>query len=105
MSKRLPKFKNDKEAVEFWDKTDAADYMVSGEVQVLEWEPAEDRCPRCGNKMDEEMGDINLLEGQVTIRRVKRYRCPACDHEQWSQEFKEKIPLIAKDLIEMVLSR
>ena len=105
MAKELPQFKRDREAAEFWDKTDAADYMEGGEAAVLAWEPLEDRCPRCASKMNLETGDIHLSEGQVTIHRVKRYRCPTCRHEQWSREFKEKVPSIARDLVEIALSR
>lgn len=101
--KKIPTFKANKDAAKFWDKTDATEYMEGGTLGEFIWEETDDRCNYCGNKMKPKVRNINLLNGKVTIRKVKRYQCPSCGRERLAREFKDKIPFITKDLVEMGL--
>ena len=103
MAKKMPTFKSDKEAARYWDKTDAAEYMAGGELRTFVWKSADDRCDRCGSKMEAKISDLMLLRGEVTFRRVKVYHCPSCGRERLSQKFRDRVPLIARDLIKMAL--
>lgn len=103
MPKELPVFKSDKEAAEFWDKTDASGYIEGGEFGEFVWDQLEDRCDYCGAKMVVRIDDIEFYNGKVTIHKVKKYRCPHCGREKFAKEFKNEIPLITKHLVEMAL--
>lgn len=103
MIKDMPVFKSDKETAEFWDKTDAAPYMEGGEIGEFTWEPVEDRCNYCSSKMEEIVKDIDFLEGRITFHNIKKYHCPNCGREKLAKEFREEIPLITKELVEIAL--
>ncbi len=99
----MPIFKNDQEAAEFWEKTDATEYLESGQLGQFEWEELEDRCEICGSKMRALMTELNISNGKATIHNVKKYHCDSCANERLSREFKKELPIIAKDLFEVGL--
>lgn len=101
--KRMPIFKDDAEAARYWDKTDAAEYIEGGELREFTWKSLEDRCDRCGGKMKAKISDLRLMNGEVTIRKVKLYHCPSCGREKLSKKFRDRVPLITRDLVKMAL--
>ncbi|PIU63348.1 MAG: hypothetical protein COS84_09690 [Armatimonadetes bacterium CG07_land_8_20_14_0_80_40_9] len=103
MPKEMPIFKTDKEAANFWDKTDAADYMEGRKVSKFTWELAEDRCDYCGSRMKLKVGNLEFFNGKVTVHRVKKYHCVTCGKEKFAEEFRKEIPLITKDFVELAL--
>jgi YgiT-type zinc finger domain-containing protein len=103
MSKKMPVFKDDKEAAEFWDKTDAAEYLEDGNIEEFAWESTRDRCNYCGSKMKRKRSDITIRDGKVVIHGITRYRCPHCNRERFDDEFKKELPLIAKALVEVAM--
>jgi hypothetical protein len=96
-------FRNDAEAARYWDKADAAEYMEGGTLKEFVWKSVEDRCDRCGGKMKTKVSDLRLMNGEVTIRRVKVYHCPSCGRERPSKKFRDRVPLITRDLVKMAL--
>jgi len=64
-----------------WDQTDTSDLMEQEtEWLTLEWTPRDDRCERCGAKMELRQIDLHLSDGRVTLHRVGWYTChtPGC---------------------------
>ena len=64
-----------------WDQTDTSDLMEQEtEWLTLEWTPRDDRCDRCGAKMELRQIDLHLSDGRVTLHRVGWYIChtPNC---------------------------
>jgi len=103
MLKKMPVFKNDLEAARYWDKTDASEYLEGGTLKEFVWKFAEDRCDRCGGKMKAKISDLRLMNGEVTIRKVKVYHCPSCGRERPSKKFRDRVPLTTRDLVKMAL--
>lgn len=68
-----------------WDQTDTSDLMEQEtEWLTLEWTPRDDRCERCGAKMELRQIDLHLSDGRVTLHRVGWYTChtPGCGQAQ-----------------------
>jgi len=65
------------EEADYWDRTSTGDLMEQeSEWFTFEWTPRDDRCDRCGAKMELRQIDLHLSGGRVTLRRVGWYTCP-----------------------------
>jgi hypothetical protein len=65
----------------YWDNTDTSDLMAQEtEWLTLDWTPSDDRCGRCGAKMELRQIDLHLSGGRITLHRVAWYVChtPGC---------------------------
>lgn len=81
MSKiKVPGFKSYEEEAEFWDSIDTTKILEEGEEVDLEYAPLpDDICVDCGNKMDVVEKDMDLLDGEITLHKVKKYYCKVCN--------------------------
>lgn len=91
MKLEIPEFKSREEEVEFWGRTDTSDILEEAKFVEVVWEPKEDRCPRCGGKMEAGSLDIELSGGKATLHRVKFYSCTRCKVVRLSEEEKEEL--------------
>ena len=69
------------EEADHWDHTSTGDLMEQeSEWFTFEWTPRDDRCDRCGAKMELRHIDLHLSGGRVTLHRVGWYTChtPGC---------------------------
>jgi len=65
------------EEAAYWDATDTGDLMAQ-ETEWLTFEstPLDDRCDRCGARMQPRQVDLYLSNGRVILRGVTWYICP-----------------------------
>ncbi len=64
-----------------WDATDTSGAMEKEtEWFTFEWTEREDRCDRCGGRMEARRIDLHLADGRVTLHNVIWYVCrtPGC---------------------------
>jgi len=77
------------EEAAYWDATDTSELMEQ-ETEWFTFEPSEreDRCPRCGGRMEERRIDVHLAEGRVTVHDAVWYVCrtPGCGHTQLASQ-------------------
>ena len=69
------------EEADYWDHTSTSDLMdQESKWFTFEWTPREDRCDRCGAKMELRQIDLHLSGGRVTLHQVGWYTChtPGC---------------------------
>jgi len=69
------------EEADYWDHTSTSDLMEQeSKWFTFEWTPRDDRCDRCGAKMELRQIDLHLSGGRVTLHRVGWYTChtPGC---------------------------
>ncbi len=69
------------EEAAYWDRTDTSDLMEQEtEWLTLEWTLRDDRCERCGAKMELRKIDLHLSGGRITLHQVAWYAChtPGC---------------------------
>lgn len=75
------------EEADYWDRTSTGDLMEqeSGWF-TFEWTPRDDRCDRCGAKMELRQIDLHLSDGRVTLHRVGWYTChtPGCGQAKFA---------------------
>lgn len=84
MVKEIPSFRSDKEAANFWDRTDATEYMEGGKLRKFVWAAVENRCDQCGSEMKLKVANLKLHNGRVTVHKVKKYHCPFCHGKAFS---------------------
>jgi len=68
------------EEVADWDNTNTSD-LIAPETErlTLEWLPSDDRCDRCGVRMELRQIDLHLSGGRVTLHSVGWYSCRTPD--------------------------
>jgi hypothetical protein len=89
-----------------WDETDTSAFMgKETEWLAPEWSEREDRCDRCGGRMDTRRIDLHLAGGRVTLHNVTWYVCrtPGCGQTRLSPTVEQ----LARDIeasVEQVLA-
>lgn len=94
----IPEFKSEEEMGEFWDTHSVADYWDELEEVELVWDPAEDTCPRCGDKMEAKSATIGLFENKLSVNELKGFHCTRCRIFRISSEALVEISRLEKKI-------